>query len=176
MDSKTQDPCQPRIELTDHILIEEWIEELDLISDKQRVSYKDIKPVLDYLQRSLEVNPTRILNQWVDRYVSGELGTVSEKIYDRALKLKERTEKALRSGSRFKIEKLREEIYGKRDGLTLYSETEGQLEFLQRYGRKSPKHYLGRSISNYMKRTDSQVWIGQHLFPTYTLNAAMCFI
>lgn len=115
MDLKTQAPCQPRIELTDHILIEEWIEELDLISDKKRISYKDIKPVLDYLQRS-------------------------------------------------------------RDGLTLYSETEGQLEFLQRYGRKSPKHYLGRSISNYMKRTDSQVWIGQHLFPTYTLNAAMCFI
>ncbi len=53
--------------------IEEWIEELDLISDKQRVSYKDIKPVLDYLQRSLEVNPTRILNQRVDRYESGEL-------------------------------------------------------------------------------------------------------
>ena len=63
MDSKTQAPCQPGIELTDHILIEEWIEELDLITDKQRVSYKDIKPVLDYLQRSLDVNPTRILNQ-----------------------------------------------------------------------------------------------------------------
>ena len=48
MDSKTQAPCQPGIELTDHILIEEWIEELDLISDKQRISYKDIKQVLDY--------------------------------------------------------------------------------------------------------------------------------
>ncbi len=88
--------------------------------------------MLDYLQRSLEVNPTRILNQWVDRYVSGELGTVSEKIYDRALELKERTERDLRSGSRFKTEKLREEIYGKRDGLTLYSETECELEFLQK--------------------------------------------
>jgi hypothetical protein len=72
MDSKTQASCKPRIELPDHILIEEGIEGLDLISDKQRASYKDIKPVLDYLQRSLEFNPTRILHQWVDRYESGE--------------------------------------------------------------------------------------------------------
>jgi len=131
--------------------IKKWIADFDQISDEKRVLYEDIKPVLDYLEKNLEVNPTLILNQWVVRYESGELKTVPQKIYDHALTLKKRTEDAMISGSKFEIEKLREEIYGKKDGLTLYYEIEGELEFLQKYGGKSPKKYLGRSIQNYKK-------------------------
>ena len=68
-----------------------------------------------------------------------------------ALDLRKRTEEAVSSGSRYRVEKLREEIYGRRKGLTLYSEVEEELEFLRKYARKSPKRYLGRSISVYKK-------------------------
>jgi hypothetical protein len=36
--------------------------------------------------------------------------------------------------------------------LTLYSEVEEELVFLRKYAKKSPKRYLGRSISVYRKR------------------------
>jgi hypothetical protein len=135
----------------DKFEIKDWIEDLNLIENKERVSYEVIRPVLDFLERNLEVNPSHILNQSSARYESGELITVSKKIYDYALKLKARTEGALSSGLRFEIEKLREEIYGKRDGLTLFSEVEAELDFLQSCGGKSSKKYLGRSIGNYKK-------------------------
>jgi len=131
--------------------IKTWIDELDIMEDKKRVFYEEIKPVLDYLRKYLEINPTLILNQWFVRYESGELKTVPKKVYDHALILKKRTKEALNSGSRFEIEKLREDIYGKRDGLILYSEVEEELAFLERYGEKSLKKYLGRSISHYKK-------------------------
>jgi hypothetical protein len=129
----------------------EWINDFNLIQKKERVSYEAIKPVLDYLEQNLEVNPSRILNQFYARYESGELVSVPKGIYDYALKLRDRAEEVLHSGSRFEIENLREEIYGKREGLTLFSEVEAELEFLQRCGGKSPKKYLGRSIGNYKK-------------------------
>lgn len=134
----------------DRFEIEKGIRELRQM-DEERVPYEDVKPTLDYLGETLGVNPSRILNQWSARYESGELKTVSDKIYDYALDLRKRTEEAVSSGSRYGVEKLREEIYGRRKGLTLYSEVEEELEFLREYARKSPKRYLGRSISVYKK-------------------------
>lgn len=135
----------------DRIDIKELIRELKLIEEQERVSYKVIRPILRFLAETLGINPTRILNQWFVRYEDGELKTVSKKVYDDALELKKRAEKALRSGSRFKIEKIREEIYGKKKGYTLFSEIEEELEFLRKFGGKNPRQYLGRSVSHYKK-------------------------
>jgi len=129
--------------------IEEGIRELDRMREEDRVDYEEVRPVLDYLEEALGVNPSRILKQWAFRYESGELRTVPDSIYSYALELKKRTEEAVSSGSRFALEKLKEEIYGRRRGLTLYSEVEEELEFLRKYASKSLKRYLGRSISAY---------------------------
>jgi hypothetical protein len=131
--------------------IKELIRELHLMEKQERVLYKDIKPILKFLEETLEINPTRILNQWFVRYEDGELKTVSKKIYDDALRLKKRAKRALYSGSRYKVEKIREEIYGKKKGYTLFSEVEEELEFLRKFGGKNPRQYLGRSVSHYKK-------------------------
>jgi hypothetical protein len=131
--------------------IKEMIKEFLLMKEQERVRYEDIKPVLHFLENTLKINPTRILNQWFERYEDGELKTVTKKVYDDALALKKRTERALKSGSRYEVEKIREEIYGKRKGYTLFSEVEEELEFLRKYGGKNPRVYLGRSVSHYKK-------------------------
>jgi hypothetical protein len=131
--------------------IKEMIKALFSIKEQERVPYEDIKPILDFLENTLEINPTRILNQWFERYEDGELKTVTKKVFDDALALKKRTERALSSGSRYELEKIREEIYGKRKGFTLFSEVEKELEFLRKYGGKNPREYLGRSVSHYKK-------------------------
>jgi hypothetical protein len=131
--------------------IKDWIEELDQMDEKDRVAYKMVKPVLEYLERHLEVNSTRVLNQCAYRYESGELNTIPNEVYVCALKLKKRTEKALNTGSRFELEKLKEDIYGERKGLTLYAHIREEIKFLQRYGGKSAKSYLGRSVGYYEK-------------------------
>jgi hypothetical protein len=131
--------------------IKELIRELKLLETEKRVLYKDIKPILSFLAETLEINPTRILNQWFVRYEDGELKTVSKKVYDDAVELKIRTKRALHSGSRYKVEKIREDIYGKKKGYTLFSEVEEELEFLRKFGGKNPRQYLGRSVSHYKK-------------------------
>ena len=131
--------------------IKEMIKEFLSIKEQERVRYADIKPILDFLENTLEVNPTRILNQWFVRYEDGELKTVTKKVYDNALALKKRTEHAIKSGSRYELEKIREEIYGKKKGYALFSEVEEELEFLRNYGGKNPRVYLGRSVSHYKK-------------------------
>lgn len=131
--------------------IQKWVEELCHTDNEQRVPYEEAKPVLEYLQEVLKINPTRILNQCITRYESGELKTISMKIHRYILDLKKRADNALRSASRFEIENLWEEICGKREGFTLFSEIEDELDFLRNYGGKSPRKYLGRSISNYKK-------------------------
>ncbi len=131
--------------------IKEMIKEFFLMEEQERVQYDRIKPILNFLEKTLEINPTRILNQWFERYEDGELKTVTKKVYDDALALKNRTEQALASGSRYEVEKIREEIYGKRKGFTLFSEVEKELEFLRKYGGKNPRKFLGRSVSHYKK-------------------------
>jgi hypothetical protein len=145
--------------------IEEGIKELDLISEKQRVPYDSIRPALEYLKEHVKVSPAQLLYGRYLRYERGELKTVSKKLYDYVLRLKQEAEEAMHSGSRAEMERLRERIYGKRKGLTLYVELEEQLKFLQTYGGKRPKRYLGRSIRNYeeskLKRVAS--WRAQEI-------------
>jgi hypothetical protein len=131
--------------------IRDWIEELEAMDDGARVDYEKIRPLLDYLEKNLGINPSRILKQQVSRYESGELETVSKEIHSKALELKREAERALESGSRLKREKLREEIYRSREGFVLFSELEDTLRLLTKYGRKSSKRYLGRAVSTYKK-------------------------
>ncbi|MBW2490392.1 MAG: hypothetical protein JRE65_04520 [Deltaproteobacteria bacterium] len=135
----------------DRFDIKELTRELNLIERQERVLYEDIRPVLSFLAATLEINPTRILNQWYVRYEDGELKTVSKKVYDDALELKKRAENALDLGSRYEVEKIREEIYGKKRGYVLFSEIEEELEFLRKFGAKNPRQYLGRSVTHYKK-------------------------
>lgn len=136
----------------DRQTLKKWIQEYNQFQPETRVSYHVIRPVLLFLEKALNVNPTLILNQWFERYETGQLKSVSQKIYVQAMILKERTERAIKSGRRSEIEKLREEIYGKKEGLTLYSEVEEELKFLHKHAGKRTSEYLGRSISGYEKR------------------------
>ncbi|MFW6115095.1 MAG: hypothetical protein ACOC6E_02225 [Thermodesulfobacteriota bacterium] len=129
--------------------VKRGIQELDQATEEQRVPYICIRPVLKYLEEYLKVSPSQLLYGRYQRYERGELQTVSKKVYHNALKLKQETEKALSAGSKAKMQQLRERIYGKRKGFTLYAELEEQIKFLQTYERKSPKRYLGRTIRNY---------------------------
>jgi hypothetical protein len=160
----------------DHQTLKTWIQEYNQFQLDPRVSYHVIRPVLLFLEKTLNLNPTLILNQWFDRYETGKLKSVPQKIYDQAMLLKQRAEKALTSGRRSEIEKLREEVCGKKQGLTLYSQVEEELKFLQKYAGKRASEYLGRSISAYEKRkikriatskaqtitNDCHAFIGQH--------------
>ena len=131
--------------------IRKWIVELDRLRDEERVPYEEIKPYLDYIEYALGVNPSLILNQWVARYESGELHTVPRRTFEAAASLKEDAERALRSGSKYEVETLREKVYGTRKELTLYSGIEEELEFIRKHTGRSPKRYLGRSTSAYRK-------------------------
>jgi hypothetical protein len=128
--------------------IEEGITEIDSTGYAERVPYSNIKPLLEYLEK-IGVSATKMLNQWSARYESGELRNVPKGVYDRATKMKARAERASSSGSRYAMEELKEEIYGRRKGLVLFSEVEMQLRCLRKYGKKGIKGYLGRSIKNY---------------------------
>jgi len=104
-----------------------------------------------FLKGVLGVHPTTVLDQWFQRYESGELKNVSPKVYHKVLELKQKAEKVLASGSRLQIEKLKEEIYGRKPGYTLYAQVEEELKFLKKYAHRSLKKYLGRSTSMYIK-------------------------
>ena len=133
----------------DQWTVKQWIQEFNMLEHGSRIPYGQIRPLLLFLKNALGVHPTSILNQLFDRYETGELKSVSCKVYDRACDLKKRAERALDSGRWFEIEKIKEEIYGKKAGYTLYSEVEDELKFLQKYAKKSPKKYLGRGTSIY---------------------------
>ncbi len=135
----------------DQFEIKQYSEELDLTGYNDRVFYEDIKPTLDFLEENLNVHPGRILHQFPMRYESGELRTVPQGVYDYAKRLRKKTDKALKSGSKFEIEKLKEEVYGKRTALTLFTAVEDELEFLKNNGGRRPKFYLERSVSHYKK-------------------------
>jgi hypothetical protein len=131
--------------------VKAWLQECCAVKVQSRVPYHDIKPILDFIKRTLDVHPSLILSQHDARYERGELKQVSEAVYENAIELKKSVERILKYGSRRELARLREEIYGKRKGLTLFSEVEEELEFLQTHAERRPKKYLGRSISNYRK-------------------------
>jgi hypothetical protein len=130
--------------------IENGIAEMKSGRYEEKIPYVNLKPLLEYLAK-LGVSATKVLNQWAARYESGELRNVPRGVYDRALKVKAKAEKVAGTGSRYEVEKLKEEIYGRRRGLVLFSEVEEELKLLREHGRKSLKRYLGRSIRNYQR-------------------------
>jgi hypothetical protein len=129
--------------------LDRWLDELEMLSPDHRVPYPRIKPVLHFIQETLGVHPTSILNQSVERYETGMLKSVSRDIFNRAMALKHKTEKALAAGRKSEIEKLKEGISGGKAGYLLYLEVEEELTFLCRYAKKSAKSYLGRSMWAY---------------------------
>jgi hypothetical protein len=135
----------------DRPTLQQWIREHGRLAPEGRVAYSDLKPILRYLNRVVGIHPTALLSQLVDRYESGELKTVTRSIYERAAALKQRAEVAFDHQDRQEIERIKEAVYGKKQGYIRYSTVEAELKFLQRYGRKSPKGYLGRGLHTYEK-------------------------
>ena len=133
----------------DEFTLRQWIVEYQPIESNERVSYEHIRPILLDLQERLGVHPTSILNQLLERYESGELKSVSRKIYHKASRLKHLADKMDLAGNRPVLEKLREQVYGRKPGYTLYSEVEEELDFLRRYTGKKPTAYLGRGTTTY---------------------------
>jgi len=131
--------------------IRTWIAELQRSQYEERVPYKAAKPVLASLQQIFDISPSCVLNQRICRYEFGELKTISMERYHDILHLKEKADRTLHSGSRFEREKLREEMCGRNDGMTLFSEIEDELDFLRLYSAKGTRKYLGRSVSPYKK-------------------------
>ena len=131
--------------------IRDAIVELNLIPREERLSYEYLKPLLEYLKEHLKVSPSQLLNKRRLRYEKGELKTVPRKLYKYMLQLRNETEKALHSGSRAEIERLREKTSGKRKDFTLYVDVQEEIEFLRTHGEKGIKRYLGRSIKNYQE-------------------------
>lgn len=133
----------------DRETVASWIAELDNDAENDRIPYSRIEPVLKFLEESAAIHPSSLLNQYVERYKSGKLKSVSRKIYDRALALQEKVEASLEVSNRFELEKVKEEVYGGKKGYTFYAEIAEELKFLQKFARKSPKRYLGRSTTVY---------------------------
>ena len=176
----------------DRKTIKSWIKELGDFDTKERIPYRKIAPVLQFLEDTAQIHPSSVLNQYVKRYQSGKLKKVSKRVYDRAIFLKERTEKSLASPNRAEIEKVKEEVYGKKKGYTLYTEIEEELLFVQKHARISPKRYLGRSTTVYNRggckrirteralkiRADCEAFISQNpelkvrILPQYHQNKA----
>ena len=61
--------------------VKQWIEESNLPKHKIRIPYDQIRPVLVFLKKTLNIHPTFVLNQSFNRYESGELKSVSQKVY-----------------------------------------------------------------------------------------------
>jgi hypothetical protein len=135
----------------DRDTVRRWISEIALQDRQVPVAYERIRPLLIFLKDKLGIHPTKVLNQDFQRYESGNLKNVSRKVYDKALVLKKKADKALATGRRPNIERFKEEIYGRKPGYTLYAEVEEELKFLKQYARKSPKKYLNRGTSIYAK-------------------------
>jgi hypothetical protein len=128
-----------------------WIRELDQSREKQRVPYEVARPVLLFLHETLFVHPSHLLRRGLGLYEKGQLKSISRKLYDDLVSLKHRTEKALAADSRLGLERLREEVYGKRKNLVLFREVEEDLRFLQKWGGRGAKRYLGRSVGKYRR-------------------------
>ena len=135
----------------DRSQIMRWIQELDQNSWKERVPYEEAMPALQFLRETLGIHPTHLLRRGLALYEKGQLKTVSRRLYDDLLTLKDKTERALAEGSRLEIERLKEGVYGKRKNLIRFSEMEEDLKFLQTWAGVGSKRYLGRSGGKYRK-------------------------
>ncbi len=134
----------------DRRTVKRWIEELEIpLMTKDRVPYRQIEPILRFLEKWAGIHPSSILNQYVERYKNGKLKSVSRQVYERAVTLKQKVLQGIETSSKVIMEKVKEEVYGGKEGYTLYAEIEEELKFLQKYARRSPKRYLGRSTTVY---------------------------
>jgi hypothetical protein len=130
-----------------------WIKELEQSSREERVPYKAAKPVLQFLHEALGIHPSQLLRRGLALYEKRQLKSISRRVYDDLLTLKENTEKALAANSRLELERLREGVYGKRKNLVRFSEVEEDLKFLQTWAGIGSKRYLGRSAGKYKSST-----------------------
>jgi hypothetical protein len=135
----------------DRSQIMRWIQELDQSSVKERVPYEEARAALQFLQETLGIHPTHLLRRGLGLYEKSQLKSISKRRYDDLLTLKGKTEKALAAGSRLEVERLKEDVYGKRKNLILFSEVEEDLRFLQTWAGVGSKKYLGRSAGKYRR-------------------------
>jgi hypothetical protein len=131
--------------------IKRWVRELDLAQDRERISFEKVKPLLERLRTIAGVHPSRLLHRWVVSYETGQLKTIPKSLYEHLVELDRKAQELAKRPTRRKLENLREEIYGIRKGLVLFSEVEEELEFLKKWARRSPKKYLGRSMGKYRR-------------------------
>ncbi len=137
--------------------VERWIDEFESQAKPRRVAYRRIRPILLFLHNALNVHPTAMLNQSFARYEAGDLESVARDIYDRALALKMKAERAISSGRSYELDELRESVYGGRPDYTLYSKIEEELLFLKKYARKGVKPYLGRGKKHYERGKSKRI-------------------
>jgi hypothetical protein len=143
-------------------IIQNWIRELNTQNRGKRIPYREMKPVLEFIQDTVNIHPTRLLKQSVKRYETGTLHTVSSQVFEHAMQVKKEIEQYLDSNQTIHKEKLLDGIYGKRAGFIPFYEIEEKLEFLREYGGHYPKKYLGRGIGYYRKKKIKRIasWRG----------------
>lgn len=128
-----------------------WIHEFEEGDDQERVPYEKARADLQFLRETLGIHPTHLLRRGLGLYEQGQLKSISKQLHDDVLALKEKTQKALEQGSRLDLERLREEVYGKRKNLVRFYEVEEDLKFLQTWAGVGAKKYLGRSAGIYRR-------------------------
>ncbi len=133
----------------DRNMLGSWLEEFAALPKSDRVSYRKIRPLLLFLKHNIGIHPNSILHQQADRYESGRLKSVSQPVFERALRLKKEAERAMASADKQKIERFRETIYGEKTGYTLYAVVKEELTFLKAVANRRPKKYLGRGPGAY---------------------------
>ena len=132
--------------------IQDWIAEFQAGNRKKRIPYREIEPILEFIQATVGIHPTRLLKQSLKRYETGNLHTVSSQVFEKAVKLKTEIQQSLDTKQAIHTEKLRDTILGTRPGFVPFYEVEDKLEFLREYGGHYPKKYLGRGIGYYQEK------------------------
>lgn len=135
----------------DRPLIQNWIEEMESGVRNERMPYERVRPHLMFIYEVTGIHPASLLGQVLGRYERGQLKTVSRTVYERALALRHQAQKALDAGEALNVEKLRQQVYGRKSGYVLYAEVADCLHFLKAYAKKGSKRYLGRSEDPYKK-------------------------
>lgn len=133
----------------DRDTLRDWLDEWSALPESDRVPYHSVKPLLLFLKQHAGIHPNAILHQQMDRYESGRLKSVSRSVFEQAVRLKNEAERATGPARSYDLERLREKVYGKKSGYTLFSAVEEELRFLAMVADKRPKRYLGRGIKAY---------------------------
>lgn len=150
----------------DRPTVQRWIEEMEGGLRIERLPYEKVRPHLMFLQEAAGIHPASLLGQVLGRYERGQLKTVSRTVYERALALRRQAQETLDAGEVMDMQKLREQIYGRKRGYVLYAELVECLHFLKAYARKGVKRYLGRSEDPYKKGKIKHIagWRAQRIY------------